>query len=628
MVQGELCFNKVRVLMRYSFSFLSAFEGMDKTSFNMVLELSANSRGGLTSRYLATKLEVSEETVNYIYKLYPKLFFFDLNRIKVVPEALPIIHRVQEHLNSHGDVVSIYKATQGLTNSERRELEQKLRINRVMGWSSLASELIEKIYKTPDSVLEYVASYSFSNLAREIFDFLWQTKTGIVPINQIRQRFSDYSNAEIEDSLEELQNHFVLFELFRFNGQNRLTRFISILSEIRHHKEKIREAKEILKQPLSPANVRITRIKSCGISMAERISRLIATIAVSPVRLTSTRQISRTDEQRIYREETENAYFSSEAFIWFAEKAGWITEVDNTLQVTNLKDIAQLSLLERLKALYYAVIKSDKIDRIAVAILAELQTLKTLTWYPLNDFVKRVAARHRDILEYELRLSKNNVWEYFSSSENYNEKAATYLIEKNLFEFGVVELGSSKKQSYFRIGEIGEYLLSSSEPSKNLKEKYSRKNELVVQPNFEIIVPTIEFDPLQLIWIELFTQKKNSAGPASIYVLTKESFIKGVQNGADPNQFIQFLIQNSYNQKIPPIVITTIEDWLHTIKRVKMRHVILIEAQDSLIIADLLHRKKLAGILHPITKDQTLYVKGKLYSEIKSLLEKEGFVVD
>jgi len=628
LVQGELCYNKVCILMRYSLSFLSTFEGMDQTSFNMVLELSANSRGGLTSRYLAAKLEVSEETVNYIYKLYPKLFFFDLNRIKIVPEAIPIIHRVREHLNSHGDVVSIYKASQGLSSSERRELEQKLKINRVMGWGSLASELIEKIYKTPNSVLEYVTSYQFSNLAREIFDFLWQTKTGIVPINQIRQRFSDYSNIEIEDSIEELQNHFVLFELFRFNGQNRLNRFISILSEIRHHREKIKETRETLKQPLPPANVKITHIKSCGISLAERTSRLVAMVAVSPVHLTSTRQISRTDEQRIYSEDAGNAHFSMDTIIWFANKTGWITEVDNTLCANNLKDIAQLSLLERLKALYYAVIQSNKIDLISVAIITEIQTLRALTWYSLNDFIKRVAARYRDISKYELRPTKNDTWEYFSSSGNYDDKGAIYLIEKNFFEFGVVEFGSSKRQSYFRISEIGEYLLFSSEPSKNLIEKYSRKNELVVQPNFEIIVPTIEFDPLQLIWIELFTQKKSSAGPVSIYALTKESFIKGLQSGADPNQFIQFLMQNVRNQKIPPIVITTMEDWLHTIKRVKMCHVILIEAQDSLIIADLLHRKKLAGILHPITKDQTIYARGKLFSEIKSLLEKEGFVVE
>ncbi len=614
--------------MRYSLSFLSTFEGMDQTSFNMVLELSANSRGGLTSRYLASKLEVSEETVNYIYKHYPKLFFFDLNRIKVVPEALPIIRRVQEHLNSHGDIVSIYKALQSLSNSERRELEQKLKINRVMGWGSLASELIEKIYKTSNSILEYVAGYPFSDLAKEIFDFLWQTKTGIVPINQLRQRFSDYSNVEIEDSLEELQSQFVVFELFRFNGQNRLNRFISILSEIRHHKEKLKEVREALKQPLSPANVRITRIESRGISLAEKMSQLIATVAVSPLRLTSTGQIARSDEQRIYPEESEDTYPLLETFVWFAGKMGWITQVDETLQVVNLAEITKLSLLERLKAFYNTVIQTKDIVPISSTIITELQTLKSLTWYPLNEFVQRVSARHWDTSKDELHQTKNDVWEYIPSSGKYDEKDSIHFIENTLFEFGIVELGSSKKQSYFRISEIGEYLLSSSEPSKNLEEKYSRKNELVVQPNFEIIVPTIEFDPLQLIWIELFTQKKNSAGPVSIYALTKESFLKGLQSGADPNQFIQFLMQNARNQQIPSIVISAMEDWLHTIKRVKVRSVILIEAQDSLIIADLLHRKKLAGIFHPITEKQTLYTRGKLLSEIKSLLEKEGFVVE
>ncbi len=144
-------------------------------------------------------------------------------------------------------------------------------------------------------------------------------------------------------------------------------------------------------------------------------------------------------------------------------------------------------------------------------------------------------------------------WEYIPSSGKYDEKGQ-HFIENTLFEFGIVELGSSKKQSYFRISEIGEYLLSSSEPSKNLEEKYSRKNELVVQPNFEIIVPTIEFDPLQLIWIELFTQKKNSAGPVSIYALTKVSFLKATKRSRPQHLYI--LNANARNQQIPSIVIS------------------------------------------------------------------------
>jgi|GEM_PF-1166251 len=614
--------------MRYSYNLLSVFEGMDQTSFYMALELSFNIRGGLTSRYLSAKLETSEETINYIYSLYPKLFFFDLNRIKVVPEALPVIRRVQNNLNSLGDVNSIYKSLQNYSNSERRELEKKLKINRVIGWMSLASEIIETLYKTPESVLEYVAGYSFSDLAKEIFDFLWQSKTGIVPIQQIRQRFANYNNIEIEEALEELLNQFVLFELFRFNGQSRLNRFVSILSEIRHHKEQKKEIKERLKQAITPANVKISRIESCGISLAERISKLLAKVAVSPLHLTPSGQITRLDEQRISRDEPENAYPPIETLVWLAEKAGLLAQVDNTLRIVNLEELVNMSFTERLKKIYKAFIKDDEKLSSLSATLLELQTLKPYTWYSLNEFGKRVYARYCELSHYTLKQTKDNFWEYSTSGEYCEEKDCVVFIENTLFWFGIIELGSAKKERFFRISEIGEFLLFSLEPTKKLKEKYIKKHEWIVQPNFEIIVPTVNTDPLQLIWIELFAQKKSNGGPVSIYSITKESFLKGLQSGADPNQFIQHLIQNARKQQIPDIVISTIEDWLHTVKRVKVRPVILIEAPDSVLIADLLHRKKLSEILHPISPNQTAYARGILLSEIKALLEKEGFVVE
>jgi len=594
----------------------------------MTLELASNSRGGLTSRYLATKLETSEETVNYIYKIYPKLFFFDLNRIKIVPETLPVIQRVQNNLNSLGDINSIYRFTQNLSNSERRELEQKLKVNRVIGWMSLANEIIEKLYKTPDSVLEHVAGYPFSDLAKEIFDFLWQSKIGIVPINQIRQKFSDYNNTEIEEALEELLSQFVLFELFRFNGQNKLNRFISILSEIRHYKEQKKEIKEILKQPITSTNTKITHIESCGISLVERISRLLASVAVAPLHLNSSGQITRSDEQRISRDEPENAYPPIESLVWLAEKSGFLAQVDDTLRIVDLEKITNLSFPERLKIVYETSIKLEETNLTLSATLTELQSLKPGIWYSLNEFGKRVYARYCELSNYELKQTKDNFWKYGPSKGDCEEKDHICFIDNTFFWFGIIEFGSTKKERFFRISEIGEYLLFSSQLSKKLKEKYYKKNELIVQPNFEIIVSTVKADPLQLIWIDLFAQRKSSGGPVSVCSITKESFLRGLQLGADPNQFVQYLIQNTRKQQIPDIVISTIEDWMHTIKRVKIRSVILIEAQDSVIIADLMHRKKLMNILHRVSPNQMVYARGVLLSEIKGLLEKEGFVVE
>ncbi len=614
--------------MRYSYTILSAFEGMDRTSFQMTLELATNSRGGLTSRFLATKLETNEETVNYIYKLYPKLFFFDLNRIKIVPEALPIIRRVQNNLNSLGDINSIYNTLQNLSNSERRELEQKFRINRVVGWMSLGNEIITRLYKTPDTILDYVAEYPFPDLSKEIFDFLWQSKTGIVPINQIRQRFSDSNNTEIEEALEELLSQFVLFELFRFNGQNKLNRFISILAETRHYREQKKEIKEILKQPIVSANIKINRIESCGISITERLSKILAGIAVQPLRLTSSGQITRSDEQRISREEPENACPPLETLIWLAEKAGFIAQVDDTLRIVNLEEISSISMLERHKKIFETNIKTEEENPLLSITLVELKTLNPHQWYPLYEFGERIYAQYYEQSPFELKSTKDNIWKYSPTYDAGDKSYALRYIDTTFFWFGVVEIGTYKKERFFRVSDIGEYLLSSTPIAGKLKDKYNKKHELIIQPNFEIIAETINTDPLQLVWLEMFAQKKSSDGPVSIYRITKESFLKGLQSGVDPNRFIQHLIQNSRKNQIPEIIISTIEDWLHTVKRVKVRPVILIEAQDPVILADLTHRKKIVENLHLTPPNNTIYASGVLLSEVKSLLEKEGFVVE
>ncbi|HOK08879.1 MAG TPA: helicase-associated domain-containing protein [Candidatus Hydrogenedens sp.] len=612
--------------MRYSISLLSVFEGMDQTAFNMALELLANSRGGLTSHYLANRLEITEETVNYLYKKYPKLFFFDLNRIKIVPESLPLIIRVRNNLNSHGDIVSIFKAIQELSNAERRELEQKLRVNRVVGWSSLAHDLVSKIYKTPDSVLEYVASGFFSDLAKEIFDFVWQNKMGILPISQIRQKFSNYSNSEIEDSLEELLNQFVLFELFRFNGQNKLNRHIAILAEIRHHKEKIKNLKEHFKQAMEPAKVRPTKIINYGIQLAEKMSKLLADIAVTPLHLTPSGQISKTDSQRVYQDDSADTGVSVHSYLWMAGELGWTAQVDDTIRVANLEEVSKLTLLERQKAIVN-LMKKHRTDLLASVINTELRALKPQTWYSLKEFSQRVVSLYLDSSKYHI-VEKLDAWRYEPESQEYDVEGCMLTI-KGLYHWsGIVEIGTVKENTYIKINDLGEYLLSNEEPSEKLKKQYSRKNEIIVQPNFEIIAPTVETDPIKLVWIELFTEKKSSAGPVTIYKLTKESFLRGLQRGADHNYFIQSLIQLARNQHIPDILISTIEDWSHTAKRVKIRPVILIETSDSVVIADLLHRKRLSNIFHHVSENQMLYAKGKLLKEIKTLLEKEGFVVE
>lgn len=594
----------------------------------MAFELTNNSRSGLTAPLLATKLNTSTETIHYLYKIYPKIFFYDLSRIKIVPEALPIVKRIQIGLNSNGDIPAIFNALQILNNFERRELEKLLKVNKVLGWYSLGKEIVRSIYSTPDHIINYIATEIHDPQAHQIFDFLWNHKTGIVPFQQIQQNFQDW-NYSYENALELLLNRFLLFELFRFNHQNKLVRYIALLAEIRRHREKIREQKEKLKTTITPSKIKVQSVESRGTYFAQKVSKLLALSTISPFQLTQNGQLSRSDELRLQKENFDELEPNIHVCLWIAQKKSWLVQVDNQLKVQNFQDLVHKTSLEIQKDILDGYLQSKENEHALLnPIIIELKTLQPNTWYPLSEFVQKLTAKLSINTTYTLQSTAENQWEYLPEPQSdVSEKKVLHLIETILFWLGIVDLGSAKKQTYFRLSELGEALLVNKTLFDKLNDKLQKKGKIIVQPNFEILVPVNDFEPLQLACIELFTTKK-STGPLSIYQLSKDSFLKALQAGADPQLFIQFLLQHSNPQQLPEIVIHTIQDWFHTIKRVRIRPVILIESDDALTITDILHRKRLSDCVSMVSSQTSLIVTGKLLSEIKSLLEKEGFVID
>ena len=80
--------------MRHGASLLASLEGMSRTAYNMAVELSNNSRSGLTTRFLAKKLEVPAEEIEYLLDVNHRLFFTDLTKIKLVPEGYGAVRRI------------------------------------------------------------------------------------------------------------------------------------------------------------------------------------------------------------------------------------------------------------------------------------------------------------------------------------------------------------------------------------------------------------------------------------------------------------------------------------------------------------------------------------------------------
>lgn len=609
--------------MRYTLSLLNCFEGMDRKSFEMALELSSNSKGGLTSQYLAIRLSVKEEEIEYLYKHNSRLFFHDLSRIKLVPEAIPLVKRVQRGLTTNGDINSIFETLNGLSANEKRDVERRFNLSKVLGKMSLGMEIVDRLYRTPYAVVDFVAKEISFDLAREIFDYIWDSKTGVLPLNQIRQKFRE-CESEVDEAIEELLKNFAVFELFRYNGQDRLTRYVALLAEIRQLRENIRHAKEQLKQPIAPVKIKPAFIESQNLNFARKVSKVLASALLKPLHISSEGQLYKSDEQRILGDDKEDTPPSIHLSIWFAEKLGWLKQEGEYLLPAKIDKLLSLNLCQRQKMLFDFYTTSDEANPFLKTVLHELQSLQPLKWYSLKEFANRVYARYIDDMKYSLFQEGGNCWAYKPVGGRFSTENCINLMETYLFWFGIIDLCEYKESEYFCISELGKYMLSMVGAP---LDSYIPQVEITVQHNFEIIAPTEGIDPLKLAIIESFAQKK-SKGKISIYYISKESFLKGIQKGINPEIFLGILHECSQKRKPPELVISTIYQWAGSIKKVKLQKVILLETDNPVTAIELLHKKKFSGILNPPQNNHIIVSNLKDLAELKILIEKEGFVVE
>jgi hypothetical protein len=179
----------------------------------------------------------------------------------------------------------------------------------------------------------------------------------------------------------------------------------------------------------------------------------------------------------------------------------------------------------------------------------------------------------------------------------------------------------------FRISDLGALVLRGADVNAARKLFPSRKSELVVQPNFDIVVDMQAADPMITVPLDQFCERV-SASQVAVYHLTKDTFTRAVQQGGNSAAFIEFLLAHNKGGSLPRNVLTTLEGWRGGMKRVRLRTVQILEAEDPLIMADVRHRKRVAKLVDPVEADRMVVLKKTRKSELKKILEKEGFVVE
>lgn len=611
--------------MRHGASLLVSLEGMSRAAFRIANELAGNSKSGLTTRFLSKKLDIPEEEVEYLLDVNHRLLFTDLTKVKLVSEGHNIVRRINEGLENRGDVPALIRRIKGLDAHDFRRLEEQLDLGQPVAKKTAAEELIQRFYEHPDSIVTYVATRGFTNTAREVFDIVWQSKEGLMPVAKIRAAHGG-TEFEVEQALWELFRGFALFEIFRFDAEDRLLRAAGLLAEIRQWRE-ASSRKGAKKTKPKQARATPARVQSQQLGLSDAICQLVAALAARPARLRGDGDLFREDRRRLADIVPEDAEPSLNTCLWAAQGVEWLVRVDDTLRAGKLDALLPLDRVSRHRILYEWLVSQGDEALSRKLLVSLLEDLRVGVWYDVIEFVAYALQSNEESVQPVLR-QKGAQWQYMSPSvSGHWESRLTRSLEETFFWLGIVDRAEEGGSSLFRITELGELLLTNGEPVRLRDAFPPRKCEFIVQPNFEIVVPTEDMDPLLTAPLDQFATRL-STGQATVYQVTKESFTQAIQEGHDGDAFVNFLMTYNRSGALPLNVMTTLEDWRGAMKRVKLRTLHVLESDDPLVIADLLHRRRLRKFFSAPDPKQVVAYNGITRAELSKELEKDGFIVE
>ena len=611
--------------MRHGASLLASLEGMSRPAYRIAKELASNSRSGLTVRFLSKRIEIPEEEIEYLLDLNHHLMFTDITKVKLVAEGPSAIKRITEGLENHGDIPSLFRRVKGIGPHEFRRLEERVGLDQPTTKKVAAEELVKLYYQHPETVVSYVATRGFSAHAREVFDILWQSKGGMMPVSQVRIAHggADY---EVEQALWELFRGFAAFELFRFDSEFRLVRMAALLSEIRQYRESTAKNKKT-KLKLKALRAKPAPIQDEGLDFSDTLCRLAASIAARPARLRGDGELFREDRRRLSEICSEEDEPSLSTCLWVAEGVGWLARVDNTLRAGALGGLVGMDRVSRHRLLYdWFLSKGDEAGSRNLMVKM-LEVMRPGAWYSVADFVHyamQVSAEDEQALLKPLGAH----WEYLSPSRSVKgEQRFARSAEETFFWLGLLARSEQDAESVFTVTKLGDAFFRGIEDLSLQKDFPLREGVFIVQPNFDIVVPTQDMDPLLTVPLDQFATR-TSTGQATVYNVTKDSFTQSLQEGHDAGAFVEFLLSHNRDGGLPANVMQTLEDWRGAMKCVRLRSIHVLEADDVLVMADLMHRRRFKKWFHPIDPKKAASYSGISKAELTKTLEKDGFIVE
>ena len=91
---------------------------------------------------------------------------------------------------------------------------------------------------------------------------------------------------------------------------------------------------------------------------------------------------------------------------------------------------------------------------------------------------------------------------------------------------------------------------------------------------------------------------------------------------------MEFLLNHNRGGTLPVNVMPTLDDWRGGLRRVRFKTIQVLESDDVLVIAELLHRRKFNKHLEAVDPKRLAVYSEISKAELTKHLEKDGFIVE
>ncbi|MBU3129312.1 helicase-associated domain-containing protein [Clostridium tagluense] len=269
-------------------------------------------------------------------------------------------------------------------------------------------------------------------------------------------------------------------------------------------------------------------------------------------------------------------------------KCKYLLDIYLNCEVDELARINEMKLMSE---------ETERLERCRKTILNYIKKAPIDEWIDMKQLAGLIKKTNRNFLVKAVgaitKYDDYHRYYYDIDSWEVSERFLDVVFIEYLSTIGIVDLIVKTRNNdydisyiavkYFKLTALGAHVLGVNSEYKN--NIVLQDAGMIIQPNFEIMVPLGSKKESYCLNLDRFAEKK-CEDLMNIYELNFRSMIRALDSDISIEWIIEFLLENSKNN-IPGNVLTTLEKWKQDSSKIKIRTVTIVETEDKYLLEEL-----------------------------------------